>query len=265
MFRCPQILTGPRPLRPLLLLRECHLSGFSEHTAAGRQGARDAKRWRRGGSKVGSPTPSAEAAPRIFNLNCDDPKRGEDSFRYLWSEDISPSCRRHPRAPASANAEAVSTYQDCFTCLQPWRRPRDIRHPSHSSTSRTQWNLLQSSSYCTQHFLRPFSSSTRAPWILTHSPSRRQPSRALHQAAPREADVWRGCLSLQNENRCRQSLGPNLKLYDAGGKAANRSQGKNQERWASVLVSLCSHRGEPAVLFTLRSRNLTGRHKGDVR
>lgn len=55
-----------------------------------------------------------------------------------------------------------------------------------------------------------------------------------------------------------------MKLYDAGGKAANRSQGKNQERWASVLVSLCSHRGEPAVLFTLRSRNLTGRHKGDV-
>ncbi|XP_035857022.1 nucleoside diphosphate-linked moiety X motif 8 [Sander lucioperca] len=66
--------------------------------------------------------------------------------------------------------------------------------------------------------------------------------------------------------QCRLSLGPNLKLYkvDKGEKVASHSQGKNQGRWASVLVSLCSVEGEPAFLFTLRSSTLKGRHKGDV-
>lgn len=80
------------------------------------------------------------------------------------------------------------------------------------------------------------------------------------------ADPWRDCLSLENENRCRQSLRPNLKLYesDKGRKGASPSQGKNQAKWAAVLVSLCSVEGEPAFLFTLRSSTLKGRHKGDV-
>lgn len=57
-----------------------------------------------------------------------------------------------------------------------------------------------------------------------------------------------------------------MKLYevDKGKKEASQSQGKNQGRWASVLVSLCSVEGEPAFLFTLRSSTLKGRHKGDV-
>ncbi|XP_034404169.1 nucleoside diphosphate-linked moiety X motif 8 [Cyclopterus lumpus] len=280
MFRGPQVLIRYCPLRPLLLLRECHLSGFSEHTAAGWQGARDAKRRRDDGipgSKVGSPSTEAVARSTrlsLFNLNCDNPKQGDAFFQNLRSKAISFSYQQLPRVPASANPKSVSTYQDCLintTCLQPWRRPQDICQPSHSTTYKTQCNLLQSSSYCRQHSVRSFSSSTRAPWILNHFPSRGQPSvvapqkpRAVHQAAPQKADVWRGCLSLTNENRCRQSLGPNLKLYDAGEKGANRSQGKNQGRWASVLVSLCSNQGEPAFLFTLRSSTLKGRHKGDV-
>ncbi|KAG7223072.1 hypothetical protein INR49_015831 [Caranx melampygus] len=86
------------------------------------------------------------------------------------------------------------------------------------------------------------------------------------KAAPRVVDAWRDCLSPENENRCRQSLGPNLKFYEAdkGRKAASQSQGKDQGRWASVLVSLCSVEGQPSFLFTLRSSTLKGRHKGDV-
>ncbi|KAK5929192.1 hypothetical protein CgunFtcFv8_010444 [Champsocephalus gunnari] len=83
-------------------------------------------------------------------------------------------------------------------------------------------------------------------------------------AAPQVADTWRDCLSHENENRCRQRLGPNVKLYEVDKGKQRESQGKNQGRWASVLVSLCSDHGEPAFLFTLRSSTLKGRHKGDV-
>ncbi|KAM3875296.1 mitochondrial coenzyme A diphosphatase NUDT8 [Diretmus argenteus] len=91
-------------------------------------------------------------------------------------------------------------------------------------------------------------------------------TRALHRAAPREVTDLRDCLSLENEQRCRQILGPHLKLYegDKGRRGAGQTQGKGQGRWASVLVSLCSVEGEPAFLFTLRSSTLKGRHKGDV-
>lgn len=57
-----------------------------------------------------------------------------------------------------------------------------------------------------------------------------------------------------------------MKFYEKekGGKGASQSSGKNQRRWASILVCLCSVEGEPSFLFTLRSSTLKGRHKGDV-
>lgn len=63
-----------------------------------------------------------------------------------------------------------------------------------------------------------------------------------------------GCLSAGNEARCRRALQPNAALYERSGKS-----------WAAVLVSLCAVSGRPALLFTLRSAQLKGRHKGDVR
>ncbi|KAF7654160.1 hypothetical protein LDENG_00073280 [Lucifuga dentata] len=86
------------------------------------------------------------------------------------------------------------------------------------------------------------------------------------QAAPCEENTLRDCLCLENEERCRHSLSPNLKLYkaDEGRRGAGQSEGKGKGRWASVLVSLCSVEREPAFLFTLRSSTLKGRHKGDV-
>ncbi|XP_068441096.1 mitochondrial coenzyme A diphosphatase NUDT8 [Clinocottus analis] len=271
MFRGPQVLIRSCPLRPLVLVRESRLSGFSELTAAGWQGARDAKRTRDDGIPGGKEGPPSSAPPSTqlssFNLNCDNPKQREASFRNLRSKAISSSYQHLPQVPASANHKAVSAQQDCLintTCLQPRGRPQDVRQASHSSSRRPQCNLLQSR----QHFVRPFGSSTRASWaswVSNHFHVGEQPSgvcpqktREVHQAAPHQTDVWRGCLSPNNENRCRESLGPNLKLYDAGKKEGKKG------RWASVLVSLCSNRGEPAFLFTLRSSTLKGRHKGDV-
>ncbi|XP_033917465.1 mitochondrial coenzyme A diphosphatase NUDT8 isoform X1 [Melopsittacus undulatus] len=58
-----------------------------------------------------------------------------------------------------------------------------------------------------------------------------------------------GLLSAGSERRCRARL------------AAAAGQGAAA---AAVLVPLCSVRGRPAVLFTLRSRRLGGPHSGDV-
>ncbi|XP_064415730.1 nucleoside diphosphate-linked moiety X motif 8 isoform X2 [Latimeria chalumnae] len=64
--------------------------------------------------------------------------------------------------------------------------------------------------------------------------------------------VVQSCLSVANEQRCRQEMAQFMERY---------SKKKAQ---AAVLVSLCLDRGEPAFLFTLRSSHLRGRHKGDV-
>ncbi|XP_075357998.1 mitochondrial coenzyme A diphosphatase NUDT8 isoform X2 [Mycteria americana] len=64
------------------------------------------------------------------------------------------------------------------------------------------------------------------------------------------ADGGAGLLSSGSERRCR------ARLAAAGRRGAAA---------AAVLVPLCSVRGRPALLFTLRSRRLGGPHSGDVR
>lgn len=298
MFRGPHILAWSCPIRSLLLLREPHLSVLSEQTGAAGQLAKHGKESRysriaeRGRSKEGSSeTVPCAMQPSLFSSDCGNHHLGEASLQNHVSQASFSSHRRHHPTLVSTSTKdkqasdpwkytevedsgqipkAVSTYQDCLTntsCLQPWRRPWD--KGSLTFTHKTQSNPPQSHLY---H--RLFNLSASMKQTLNHLDSRTQAHspifqqiKAIHQAAPRVVDAWRDCLSPENENRCRQSLGPNLKLYEAdrGRKAASQSQGKDQGRWASVLVSLCSVEGQPAFLFTLRSSTLKGRHKGDVR
>lgn len=62
-------------------------------------------------------------------------------------------------------------------------------------------------------------------------------------------------LSSGSERRCRARLAA----------AAAGRRGAAAVAAAAVLVPLCSVRGRPALLFTLRSRRLGGPHSGDVR
>lgn len=63
----------------------------------------------------------------------------------------------------------------------------------------------------------------------------------------------RGYLSGGTERRCRELLA----AAAAGGGGAGAA--------AAVLVPLCSVRGRPSLLYTLRCRSLSGPHSGDVR
>lgn len=76
----------------------------------------------------------------------------------------------------------------------------------------------------------------------------------IHRRVPQQA-AFEDCLSVKNEVRCRGRLQSNAALYE-------KERAKSR---AAVLVSLCTVGGEPALLFTLRSSKLRGRHKGDVR
>ncbi|KAJ1168690.1 hypothetical protein NDU88_000607 [Pleurodeles waltl] len=68
----------------------------------------------------------------------------------------------------------------------------------------------------------------------------------------RHGDPTWSCLSPENERRCRGVLEAPTNRYRAS-KAT-----------AAVLVPLCTVAGEPAFLYTLRSTELRGKHKGDV-
>ncbi|XP_068004348.1 mitochondrial coenzyme A diphosphatase NUDT8 isoform X2 [Melanerpes formicivorus] len=63
----------------------------------------------------------------------------------------------------------------------------------------------------------------------------------------------RELLSGGSEQRCRARLAAGARRGGGGPAAA-----------AAVLVPLCSVRGRPALLYTLRSRRLGGPHSGDV-
>lgn len=206
------------------------------------------------------------------NLDFDSHPQRENSLNSIMSKAV--SLKHHhlnPQASAARKTKPapglVSAYRDSFNytlCLKRQKRPWDFHQISH--------NPVQTFSHNMQHFVRPFSLSTRTPPNLKPHNRPQPPSlsihqtRAGHQAAPHLANTWTDCLSSVNENRCRQRLESNLSLYQLskGRKGASQSSGNQPARWASVLVSLCSVEGEPAFLFTLRSSTLKGRHKGDV-
>ncbi|XP_060929642.1 nucleoside diphosphate-linked moiety X motif 8 [Limanda limanda] len=299
MFRAPHILTWSCLTRSWLLLRASPLAAVPEHTGAVCQGARHVSgnrcegipgggRSDEGLSSLSKESVSNSIQPHVFNWECDNRHLREVSLHNSVSKTIvssrhqtsqlSTSTKPVPDSQKSTvlkvpgqNPQAVSPHQVCLTntsCLPPWRRPLDFFHVSLSFTNKSQCNShshlhhrqhIASLSVLTSQILSHFHSRSRATSLFL------QQSRGIHQASPRLVDDWRDCLSPENENRCRQSLRSNLKLYDSArwSKAASQSQGKKQLKYASVLVALCSVEGQPAVLFTLRSLKL-GRNKGDV-
>lgn len=282
MFRGPRILTWSAPLRPLLLLREAPVVVSAEHTGAGPADRRyEVTRGCKEKSLFPTDTSSCSNHLSLFNWDCDKQQlRGSSSKAILSSHQHNhpsqvPAAAKAKRASSlwkcagiedvNPNLKALNIYQNPLITTAPLgslKRTRGVHQNPLSSTNKTH-RLL---------FTRPLSWSTRHTQMLKHSPGKPQPSsisslqtRAASQTLV--AGVCRDCLSPDNEDRCRQRLGPNLKLYEAdkGKTWSNTGPGRKQAKWASVLVCLCSVDGEPSFLFTLRSRTLTGRHKGDVR
>ncbi|XP_077422267.1 mitochondrial coenzyme A diphosphatase NUDT8 isoform X2 [Vanacampus margaritifer] len=236
MFRGSQLVFSTCPLRAQVRLNE------SNSTQA---------RWyvngRRTCYSLSTETASCPTKHSPFNLHRGNELKQEAPLQNLKSTDPAKSHWKHNKT--------VNT-QDCLsnvTCRLPRRRFWDIYHPSHNlnNTTYCRYSRDRQKVVRSLHWLENVQTRAQAYSLSSHQ------TRAVHGA-------WTECLTLENENRCRRNLAPNLKIYNVEKVRTSQSQGNNQGRWASILVSLCSEGGEPAFLFTLRSSMLKGRHKGDV-
>lgn len=256
MFKGPHFLNWACPAWSLLQQRESHFPALFHFTAVALHGSKTVKK-------------------RRFT-RCHQMDRSQfwtSTFGGLLnSSNMKPFCDLPPKAHFCSQHESgivleadhkqwkstvAKAYNGYTLCIQSHRKP---------------WFIQQHCSFCDLHkpnylclgptSTRLFSSSVSNTSIF-HNFIQIRP---VHTTVPYEDSVWRDCLSYGNEQRCRQILEPNLKLYEGEKvhQGPSLSLGKKQARWASVLVSLCSVKDEPAILFTLRSSTLKGRHKGDV-
>ncbi|XP_046891630.1 nucleoside diphosphate-linked moiety X motif 8 isoform X2 [Hypomesus transpacificus] len=289
MFRSPQILTLTCPLRTLrpLLLRVRDPASPEAPSLTARRGVSTCQAYgqmkrREETSSLNSNffSPSSDCEHFHITTKPSDPLPPEAVSSYLPQDLVKdPPCQFG--VWGTTLCEHSKQNPDCSNnvqCLHYNRRPTDdspqpFRPDSVVSRIRLKpHSPLQSRPYPKHTSLKPLLvSSVPQPWTMElHRAPLSSPltsrlsfpqTRALHLAAARKEAALRECLSLENEERCRQSLGPNLGLYE--GERVWKG-GRGQGRWASVLVSLCSVEGQPAFLFTLRSSTLKGRHKGDV-
>uniref|UniRef100_A0A1A8HED6 Nudix (Nucleoside diphosphate linked moiety X)-type motif 8 n=1 Tax=Nothobranchius korthausae TaxID=1143690 RepID=A0A1A8HED6_9TELE len=276
MFKRPQVLMWACLSRLQLLLGESHPAAFSEHFGFGCQRAIRVKnrKHQQTSSKSTSMTGTSSSTKAVGSSDqrssCDSDSKTCQRREVLLTDGCSRTLllSRHPNPQVSY---LTRTFWDRLIPQQ-WGRRWHVRWISLRCTSNNQFKFLQNHPSHRQSSFSPVGLLAPEPWILNWFCCKQAPSRpfnqirAVHRASPHVADTWRDCLSLQNENRCRQHLLPHWKLYNMervrGG--VSQTQGRNTGRWASILVSLCSVEGEPAFLFTLRSSTLKGRHKGDV-
>ncbi|XP_072311597.1 mitochondrial coenzyme A diphosphatase NUDT8 [Eucyclogobius newberryi] len=251
MFRGPQFLNWACPARCLLQQRDSHFPALSQYAAAALHGPKNIKKRR--------PTRCHQTRSQMCS----------SSFRRLSlfdldSRNIKPFCDFPPflnTGHKQWKSTLVRANNDCADCVQSQTKPWIQQH-CHRYV-----NPFKQNDLCFRpNITRRFSSSACEADSHHPIPSTYKQTRQVHKTVPKEDSAWRECLSSVNEQRCRQVLEPNLKLYDVETvrRAPGLTLGKKQARWASVLVSLCSVEDEPALLFTLRSCTLQGRHKGDV-
>lgn len=194
--------------------------------------------------------------------------RAATAWTPLFTDTLSfPTCKPSLNSDSLSQRLKAVRILDYFingTCFPSRRRLWDTRPTSLGLTTKTGCYFQRLA------FVRAFSLLAQHPGTFDHFHSKSRwlalpPTRAASQAESHVTGAWRDCLSAENESRCRQSLVSNLRFYEENRDGRWMSSRKNQARWASVLVALCSVQGEPAFLFTLRSSKLKGRHKGDVR
>ncbi|CAB1348712.1 unnamed protein product [Coregonus sp. 'balchen'] len=298
MFRSPQILALTCPVRTLLLsVRDPRVPALPEHACQRWTGPKAGRSLCQGGGGEEAVSLSSAISSHLvsrgtsgyesclLNTAPQHPlKKDTPPNRPQLSQDSSfVSLKRTPRLPVLVscdpwkttllehldNSKAPECSSDLKCLLQ--RRQTDNGSQCLSaevtvnvtfSVKRNSYSPVRSGKIDLFHRLLVY---TPIQWTVDSQRSLSLQSRGLHQtAASCPESALRECLSLVNEARCRQSLGPNVALYEKdvrGKRGASEAEGK----WASVLVSLCSVEGEPAFLFTLRSTALKGRHKGDVR
>ncbi|XP_057695810.1 nucleoside diphosphate-linked moiety X motif 8 isoform X2 [Corythoichthys intestinalis] len=239
MFRSSQLGIVSCPLRSLLRLNESYYTRAQWHINENRNDCVN--------EKLKCSSPSTETAlcltkHNIFTSQCDN-----ELMKVVPSENLNSK----PLAQSPWMDPKTVKTQECLSnaTRHPPQRYGHFCHLSHSLKNKT---YCHSSCY-RQKFVSSLNVHTRAQAYSLFS----HQARTVHGA-------WSECLTLENENRCRRELAPNLKMYDVERGRKAQSQDKNKGRWASILVSLCSVKEQPAFLFTLRSSMLKGRHKGDV-
>ncbi|KAM4743522.1 mitochondrial coenzyme A diphosphatase NUDT8 [Anableps anableps] len=270
MFRGPRILVLACSLRSRQPFKEFQIFAFSEHICSPWLEVRHIHDRRHEQiHEKSTKTLCCSAQMSSFSTDSENYQLEGLISETPISKAILKNHYHHPQVSAKTKAPSLfSTFWDCLSNRTSW--PLDLSQNTFNLINKSQCNFLQN---CLYHNHSSFNMAALSPWILTQFHCQGQPHchsllqiRTAHQAAPRITDTWRDCLSPENENRCRQILQANWKHYDMDKvrKGGSQAQGKNKEKWASILVSLCYDKGVPAFLFTLRSCTLKGKHKGDV-
>lgn len=259
MFRGPQLLNWACPIRSLLQQRELHLTAISQYAATVSHGSRSVKKRRptRSQQTEGPPSPILRGHLHSRNIQ----PFYNISPKAIYTSHHKPACFLEAQPKHGKNTIA-GTDNDCIVCtngLQSQRKHWVQQHCSPHCKPFKPNQLCSTSSFSPLVLAANISSHNLTPFGFNQT-------RCVHQTVSHEVAAWSAFLSTENEQRCRQILEPNLKLYEVEKvrRGPSLSLGKKQARWASVLVSLCCVEGEPAFLFTLRSCMLKGRHKGDV-